>query len=86
MIEPLPRRQSKAELGESLLICGASEMIDQLGEYAELGIDRLILNVNFGAEQAETLDMLQRFSEDVMPHFEVTGCPSGVVGFSHQAN
>ena len=86
MIEPLPRRQSKAELGESLLICGASEMIDQLGEYAELGIDRLILNVNFGAEQAETLDMLQRFSEDVMPHFEVTGCPSGVVGFSHQVN
>ena len=44
-------------------------MIDKLGPYAEAGIDRVILNVNFGADQSETLDCIQCFAEDVMPHF-----------------
>ncbi len=69
MIRPLPRKQTVDELGESLLICETQEMIDKLAPYAELGIDRVILNVNFGAEQAETLDCLERFATEVMPHF-----------------
>lgn len=69
MIRPLPRKQTVEELGESLLICEAQEMIDKLAPYAELGIDRVILNVNFGAGQAETLDCLERFATEVMPHF-----------------
>lgn len=69
MIAPLPRKQSLEELAESLLICTASEMIDKLGPYAEAGIDRVILNPNFGASQAETLEGLQCFAEEVMPHF-----------------
>jgi hypothetical protein len=44
-------------------------MIDELGVYSNLGIDRVILNMNFGAEQSETLDNIQRFAEEVMPHF-----------------
>jgi alkanesulfonate monooxygenase SsuD/methylene tetrahydromethanopterin reductase-like flavin-dependent oxidoreductase (luciferase family) len=69
MIRPLPRKQSIDDLAESLLICTPAEMIDKLGPYVDAGIDRVILNVNFGAGQAETLDCIQRFAEEVMPHF-----------------
>lgn len=69
MIAPLPRKQTIEELGESLLICTTSEMIDKLGPYAEAGIDRTILNINFGASQPDTLESIQRFAEEVMPHF-----------------
>ena len=69
MIRPLPRKQTIDELAESLLICTPQEMIDKLAPYAEAGVDRVILNVNFGASQSETLDCIQQFAEDVMPHF-----------------
>ena len=72
MIEPLPRNQTVEELGESLLICSPSEMVDKLGVYADLGIDRVIINPNFGIDQQETLDGLQCFAEEVMPHFTNT--------------
>ncbi|MCP4327235.1 MAG: LLM class flavin-dependent oxidoreductase [Alphaproteobacteria bacterium] len=69
MIAPLPRKQTVEELAASLLICTPTEMVDKLGRYAEAGIDRVILNVNFGASQAETQDCIQCFAEQVMPHF-----------------
>jgi alkanesulfonate monooxygenase SsuD/methylene tetrahydromethanopterin reductase-like flavin-dependent oxidoreductase (luciferase family) len=69
MIKPLPRKQTVDELAESLLICTPQEMIDKLAPYADAGVDRVILNVNFGASQTETLDCIQQFAEDVMPRF-----------------
>ena len=79
MVRPLPRDQTVDELAESLLICTTAEMIDQLGVYADLGIDRVILNVNFGIDPAETLDTIGRFAEEVMPHFtRRRGASSGV--------
>ena len=69
MIKSLPRTQTIEELDQSLLICTPQQMIDELGVYSNLGIDRVILNMNFGAEQSETLDNIQRFAEEVMPHF-----------------
>lgn len=69
MIKQLPREQSAEELAQSLLICTPSEMIDKLAPYAELGINRVIINPNFGVDAAETLDSLQCFAEEVMPHF-----------------
>lgn len=69
MIRPLPRRQSREELAESLLICTPQEMVDKLGVYAELGIDRVILNVNFGLPQDRTLEAIELFAAEVMPHF-----------------
>lgn len=68
-IEPLPRAQTMEELGENLVICPPSEMIDRLGAYAQTGIDELIVNFNIGGTQAETLEAMQRFAEEVMPHF-----------------
>ena len=69
MIEILPRKQSIKELDQSLLICTPEEMIDQLSVYDEIGIDRMILNMNFGASHEDTMTSIQRFSEEVMPHF-----------------
>ncbi|MFK7938394.1 MAG: LLM class flavin-dependent oxidoreductase [Roseovarius sp.] len=69
MIRELPRDQSVEELGESLLIATPQEMIDKLAPYAELGIDRVILSMNFGLDAQETLDAIQCFAEEVMPHF-----------------
>ncbi len=69
MIRPLPREMTLAQTAENLTIATASEMIDKLGPYAEAGVDRFIMNVNFGADQAETLDSIERFAAEVMPHF-----------------
>ncbi len=73
IIKPLPRNQTIEELEQSLLICTPQEMIDKLAPYAEAGVDRMILNVNFGATQSETLDCIQQFAEEVMPHFTDRG-------------
>ncbi|MFT5505184.1 MAG: alkanesulfonate monooxygenase SsuD [Gammaproteobacteria bacterium] len=69
LIEPLPRDMTVEQTAENLTICTASEMIDKLGPYAEAGVDRFIMNVNFGVEQAEVLDSIEAFAQDVMPHF-----------------
>lgn len=70
MVRELPRDQTPDELAESLLIGDAQELIDKLSPYAEIGIDRVILNPNFGCDAQETLDAIQAFAEDVMPHFD----------------
>jgi len=68
-IRPLPLQQSLDELGKSLLICTAGEMVERLKEYEALGIDDFIMNVNFGQTPAECLEALARFADEVMPHF-----------------
>ena len=71
MIEALPRQQSSTELAESLLIGTPAEMIDKLSVYADLGVDRFILSCNFGVENAEVLEGIQMFAEEVAPHVSV---------------
>ncbi len=68
MIRPLPRTQTIEELAENILICNPAEMVDRLAPYAQLGIDRMVLNINFGVSQPETLECVQCFAEEVMPH------------------
>jgi alkanesulfonate monooxygenase SsuD/methylene tetrahydromethanopterin reductase-like flavin-dependent oxidoreductase (luciferase family) len=68
MIDELPRQQSTAELAESLLIGTPAEMIDKLSVYAELGVDRFILSCNFGVENAQVLDGIRMFAEEVAPY------------------
>ena len=75
MIRQIPRKQSAEELEKSLLICTPSEMIDKLGPYEELGIDRVIMNMNFGLDPQDTLDAIQCFAEEVMPHFTHRSAP-----------
>jgi flavin-dependent trigonelline monooxygenase, oxygenase component len=69
LLEPLPRKQTMEALAENLLICTAAEMIDRLSVYSELGIDEVLVPSGYGQAAGETLDMMHRFSEEVMPHF-----------------
>ncbi|MGO1119330.1 LLM class flavin-dependent oxidoreductase [Rhodovibrionaceae bacterium A322] len=69
LIEELPRTQSLAELEESLIIGSPQEIVDKLGVYADLGIDRFIFSCNFGVSQSRILENIQQFAEEVAPHF-----------------
>jgi hypothetical protein len=69
MIKPLPRNMTVEQTADNLTICTPTEMIDKLAPYAEAGVDRFIMNVNFGVEQNEVLESIQCFAEEVMPHF-----------------
>ena len=69
MIKPLPRNMTLDQTAQNLMVCAPAEMVDKLGPYAEAGVDRFIMNVNFGVEQAEVLESIQQFAEEVMPHF-----------------
>ncbi len=70
MIEALPRKQTSAELADSLLIGTPAEMIDKLSVYAELGVDRFILSCNFGVPNPEVLEGICQFAEEVAPFVE----------------
>jgi len=69
MIKPLPRNMTVEQTAKNLTICTPSEMIDKLAPYAEAGVNRFIMNVNFGVDQAGILESIQCFAEEVMPHF-----------------
>jgi len=68
-IRALPLKQTKEELRESLLICTASEMIERLKAYEDLGVNELIMNCNIGQSNPGSLEALERFAADVMPYF-----------------
>lgn len=76
VIEPLPRNEPIEKTAENLLVCTPAEMVDRLGPYSESGVDRFILNLNFGVAQDEMLESMQRFAQDVMPHFNQSGSGS----------
>jgi alkanesulfonate monooxygenase SsuD/methylene tetrahydromethanopterin reductase-like flavin-dependent oxidoreductase (luciferase family) len=73
VIAPLPLNQSAEEFRSSVLVCTASEMVDRLKLYEELGIDDFIMNPNLGHSQGESLEAIERFAADVMPHFRPAG-------------
>ena len=81
-IAALPREQTIEELGENLLIGSSQEIADKLSLYAENGVDRFVLNPNFGASQSEMLDTIQRFAEEVAPLFEDERGDAGPPGVS----
>jgi len=72
IVRSLPRTQTVDQLAQNILVCSAAEMVDRLGLFAELGIDRVSMVLNFGSSQQETLETIQRIAEDVMPHFQKT--------------
>ena len=68
-IQALPRKQTIEELGQNLLICPPREMVDRLGVYQETGIDDFIISGGIGTNEAESIEEMERFSSEVMPHF-----------------
>lgn len=69
-IRHLPLKQTMEEFKDSIIICSASEMVDRLKVYDELGIDDFIMNVNIGHSQEEAMECIHRFAADVLPHFQ----------------
>lgn len=67
VIKSLPQKQTIEELSQNLIICTASEMVDRVAHYAELGIDDFIMNVNIGETQQESLEAMHQFAAEVMP-------------------
>jgi alkanesulfonate monooxygenase SsuD/methylene tetrahydromethanopterin reductase-like flavin-dependent oxidoreductase (luciferase family) len=68
-IRHLPLKQTMEEFKQSIIVCPASEMVDRLGLYHELGVNDFIMNVNIGHSNDEALECMERFGSDVLPHF-----------------
>ncbi len=68
-VEPLLHHQSVEELADSLVIGSAEEVVEQLAVYDQAGVDRMILNINFGVDQSQTVESIHALAEGVLPHF-----------------
>ncbi len=68
-LKALPRKQSIEELAENVLIGTSDEVNEKLRVYANLGIDELICNLNFGLPQKEAMAAMERMVKDVIPNF-----------------
>jgi len=68
-IVPLDVPETLEDIRRSLIIGSPQECVDKIAHYAELGIDDIQVNMNFGASHAEVMDGLERFAVHVMPHF-----------------
>ena len=71
-IAALPRKQSIEDLELNVMVCSTHEMIDKIGLYQEAGIEAIILSSAIACPKQQVLEMMQRFSEEVMPHFRET--------------
>lgn len=72
-IAALPREQTIEQLDNNILIATPEQMIDELGDYAERGIDEFIMSSHLGQSREETIEMMERFHREVMPHFTPSG-------------
>jgi flavin-dependent trigonelline monooxygenase, oxygenase component len=70
IIAPLPRKQTVEELANNLLICPPAQLVDRLSEYAALGIDEIFAPAGYGQPNEDTIEMMHRFAEEVMPYFK----------------
>jgi alkanesulfonate monooxygenase SsuD/methylene tetrahydromethanopterin reductase-like flavin-dependent oxidoreductase (luciferase family) len=57
------------EIENNIIIGSSEQCVEKISKYAELGIDELHLNMNFGASHRDVMHSLERFATQVMPHF-----------------
>jgi alkanesulfonate monooxygenase SsuD/methylene tetrahydromethanopterin reductase-like flavin-dependent oxidoreductase (luciferase family) len=69
-IVPVDVPETIDDIRRSLIIGSPQECIDKLAHYAELGIDDVQINMNFGAAHRDVMGSLERFATSVQPHFE----------------
>jgi alkanesulfonate monooxygenase SsuD/methylene tetrahydromethanopterin reductase-like flavin-dependent oxidoreductase (luciferase family) len=81
-IRPLPLKQTLEEFRQNVIVCTASEMVDRLKLYEEVGIDDFIMNVNIGHSQEESLEAVHRFAADVMPWFAARAPQARIVAIN----
>lgn len=78
-IVPIAVSETLDDLRRSLIIGSAQECVDKLSHYAQLGIDDIQVNMNFGASHGDVMQALERFAADVMPHFRAEVKTTGIV-------
>jgi alkanesulfonate monooxygenase SsuD/methylene tetrahydromethanopterin reductase-like flavin-dependent oxidoreductase (luciferase family) len=69
-IVPLEVPETTEDIRKSLIIGSPQECLDKISHYAELGIDDIQLNMNFGGSHKDVMDALERFAVHIMPHFK----------------
>jgi len=69
-IVPLDVPETLEDIRRSLIIGSPQECVDKIGHYAELGIDDIQVNMNFGASHKDVMEALERFAVHIMPHFK----------------
>lgn len=78
-IVPIDVSESLEDVRRSLVIGSAQECVDKLAHYAELGIDDIQVNMNFGASHKDVMNGLERFATHIMPHFKAEARTPGLV-------
>ena len=68
-IKPFDSDLSLEQIKQNLIIGSPEECIERLKAYAQLGIDEIQLNMNFGAPHAQVMRSLELFATRVMPEF-----------------
>lgn len=60
---------TEEEIANNIIIGMPDKCIETLERYRALGIDNLMLNMNFGASHRDVMRSLELFATRVMPHF-----------------
>jgi alkanesulfonate monooxygenase SsuD/methylene tetrahydromethanopterin reductase-like flavin-dependent oxidoreductase (luciferase family) len=60
---------TETEIANNIIIGTPERCIETLERYRALGIDNLMLNMNFGASHRDVMRSLELFATRVMPHF-----------------
>jgi alkanesulfonate monooxygenase SsuD/methylene tetrahydromethanopterin reductase-like flavin-dependent oxidoreductase (luciferase family) len=78
-IAPHRSGRSLADVEAALLIASASQLVDKLSAYADLGVDEFILNMSFGASHRDVMASMELLAAKVMPELRRTeGVSDGV--------
>lgn len=80
-IVPIEVPETLEDIRKNLIVGTAQECVDKLGAYAELGIDDVQINMNFGTPHRDVMFSLERLAADVIPHFN-RGVTSSSIGQS----
>ncbi|MFC6236327.1 LLM class flavin-dependent oxidoreductase [Longivirga aurantiaca] len=74
--KPVPDMPTAEDIRTGMLLGSGEQILERIERYHELGIDEIHLGMGFGAPQAEILDSIQEFAEDVMaPYRRNHGIP-----------
>jgi alkanesulfonate monooxygenase SsuD/methylene tetrahydromethanopterin reductase-like flavin-dependent oxidoreductase (luciferase family) len=60
---------TEEEIANNIIIGSPQQCVDKLARYEALGIDNLMLNMNFGASHRDVMRSLELFATRVMPQF-----------------
>jgi alkanesulfonate monooxygenase SsuD/methylene tetrahydromethanopterin reductase-like flavin-dependent oxidoreductase (luciferase family) len=67
--EPLPVEPSREELLQNLIVGSPEACRAKVERYARMGVDHLIVQMDFGLDQEETLASMNLFADAVLPAF-----------------